>query len=345
MKLRPNQIREHFAKGQLLPLYLLSGDEPLLMQEAADQIRSEARRTGITERELFLVESGFEWNNLLQAGNSMSLFGDRKLLEVRNEKGKFDDAAKKALATYCNNPNPDNILLLILPKVDKKTQSAKWFQALESTGAFIQVWPVDTAQLPQWIHQRMHGVGLEPTREAVQLLAERVEGNLLAAAQEVEKLILLRGEGPLDVRDIEDTVADHARYNLYDMVDETLQGNYSHAIKMLNYLRASGTEPLAVLWPLAKEIRTLAGVSQLIENGLAPARALQEYKVWENRKAMLQGALQRVPGRTFKHCLVEAARIDQAIKGLGQGDPWDGFTNLILWLAGKMKPGSMALDS
>lgn len=345
MKLRPNQIREHFAKGTLLPLYLLSGDEPLLMQEAADQIRSASRKAGITERELFLVESGFEWNNVLQAGNSMSLFGDRKLLEVRNEKGKFDDAAKKALAIYCDNPNPDNILLLILPKVDKKTQSAKWFQQLESVGAFIQVWPVDAAQLPQWIHQRMHSVGLEPTREAVQLLAERVEGNLLAAAQEVEKLILLRGAGPLDARDIEDAVANHARYNLYDMVDETLQGNYGHAIKMLNYLRASGTDPLAVLWPLSKEIRTLAGVSQLIDNGLAPARALQEYKVWANRTSMLQNALQRVPARTFKHCLVEAARIDQAIKGLGKGDPWDGLTNLILWLSGKVKPGLMALDA
>jgi DNA polymerase III subunit delta len=345
LKLRPNQIKEHFAKGPLLPVYLLSGDEPLLMQEAADQIRTEARKAGITERELFLVENNFEWNHLLQAGNSMSLFGDRKLLEVRNEKGKFDDAAKKALATYCDNPNPDNILLLILPKIDKKTQSAKWFQQLETVGAFIQVWPVETAQLPQWIHQRMRGVGLEPTREAVQLLAERVEGNLLAAAQEVEKLILLRGEGPLDVRDIEEAVADHARYSLYDMVDEALQGNYSHAIKMLHFLRSSGTEPTVLLWALSKEIRTLAGMAQLIDNGLAPARALQEYKVWENRKPILQGALQRVPGRTFKHCLVEAARIDQAIKGLGQGDPWDGFTNLILWLAGKVKPGLMALDA
>lgn len=345
MKLRPNQIKEHFAKGSLLPLYILSGDEPLLMQEAADQIRSEARKAGITERELFLVENHFEWNDLLQAGNSMSLFGDRKLLEVRNEKGKFDDAAKKALALYCDNPNPDNILLLILPKIDKKTQGAKWFQQLETLGAFIQVWPVETAQLPQWIHQRMRSVGLEPTREAVQLLAERVEGNLLAAAQEVEKLILLRGEGPLDVRDIEESVADHARYNLYDMVDEALQGHYGHAIKMLHFLRASGTEPTVLLWALTKEIRTLAGMTQLIDNGLAPARALQEYNVWENRKPILQSALQRVHGRTFKHCLVEAARIDQAIKGLGQGDPWDGFTNLILWLAGKVKPGSMALDA
>src|SRR5690606_30516311 len=185
---------------------------------------------------------------------------DRKLLEVRNEKGKFDDTAKKALATYCDNPNPDNILLLILPKVDKKTQSAKWFQQLESIGAFIQVWPVEASQLPQWIHQRMRSAGLEPTLEAVQLLAERVEGNLLAASQEVEKLLLLRGEGPLDVRDIDDAVADHARYNLYDLVDEALQGNYAHAIKMLHYLRASGTEPTVLLWALTKDIRTLAGV-------------------------------------------------------------------------------------
>ena len=233
---------------------------------------------------------------------------------------------------------------MILPRVDKKTQSAKWFQQLESIGAFIQIWPVDAAQLPQWIHQRMRGVGLEPTREAVQLLAERVEGNLLAASQEVEKLILLRGEGPLDVRDIEEAVADHARYNLYDLVDETLKGNHSHAIKMLNFLRASGTEPTVLLWALTKDIRALAGISQLIDNGLAPARAMQEYKVWENRKPVMQAALQRVSGRTFKHCLVEAARIDQAIKGLGKGDPWDGFTNLILWLSGKVKPGLLALE-
>lgn len=345
MKLRPNQVKEHFAKGPLLPLYILSGDEPLLMQETADQIRGEARKAGFSERELFTVENNFDWNNVLQSGNSMSLFGDRKILEVRNEKGKFDDAAKKALQIYCENPNPDNLLLLIIPKVDKKTQTAKWFTQLETIGAFIQVWPVDAQQLPQWIHQRMRTANLEPTREAVQLLAERVEGNLLAAAQEVEKLILLRGEGPLDVRDIEDAVADHARYNLYDMVDEALQGNAAHAIRMLNYLRASGTEPPVLLWAITKELRTLAGVSHLIDTGLAPARALQEYRVWDNRKELMQNVLKRLPGRAFKHCLLEAARIDQAVKGLGEGDPWDGFTNIILWLSGRIKPGLMALDA
>lgn len=347
MKLRPNQIREHFAKGQLLPLYLLSGDEPLLMQETADQLRREIRKAGISERELFLVDNHFQWNDLLLAGNSLSLFGDRKLLEVRNEKAKFDDAAKKALAAYLAHPNPDNCLLLILPKLDKKVLDAKWFQQLEGAGALIQIWPVTPNELPGWIQQRMQEAGLEANREAAQLLAERVEGNLLAARQEIEKLILLRGttrpDAPLTARDIEEAVADHARYNLYDMVDEVLRGHYAHAVKMLQYLRASGTEPAVVLWALGKEIRLLAGMSHLIANGQSVDRALQEYKVWNTRKTLLEAALRRLPSRTFQHCLVEAARIDQAIKGLGQGDPWDGFTNLILWLAGKMKPGLLAI--
>lgn len=344
MKLRPNQIKEHLAKGSILPIYILSGDEPLLMQEGADLLRNTFRKQGFTERELFSVESGFDWSNLLEAGNSMSLFGDRKILEVRHDKPKFDDKAKKALQNYCDNPNPDNVLLLIIPKQDKRSQSTKWFQAIESKGAFIQVWPIDQKQLPQWIHQRMISVGLEPSREAVQLLAERVEGNLLAAAQEVEKLVLLRGEGPLDVQDIEESVADHARYNLYDLVDEALKGNESHAIKMLNQLSASGTEPSVLLWAFSKELRALAGMSQLINSGMAPARVMQEYRIWENRKAIFQSALQRLSPNTFKHCLLEAARIDRSIKGMGDGNPWVGFNNLILWLSGKIRPGSMALD-
>lgn len=344
MKLRPNQIKEHFSKGNLLPIYILSGDEPLLMQEGADAIRKSCRDQGFTERELFNVEAGFDWSNVLEAGNSMSLFGDRKILEVRHDKPKVEDKGKKALQAYCENPNPDNVLLLILPKIDKKSQSTKWFQALEKAGAFIQVWPIDQNQLPKWIHQRMTNAGLEPSREAVHLLAERVEGNLLAAAQEVEKLVLLRGTGPLDVQDIEDSVADHARYNLYDLVDETLKGNESHAIKMLNQLNASGTEPSVLLWAFSKELRALAGMSQLIGNGMAPARVLQEYRVWDNRKAIIQSALQRLSNTTFKHCLLEAARIDRSIKGMSDGNPWVGFNNLILWLSGKIRPGSMALE-
>ncbi|MAR93320.1 MAG: DNA polymerase III subunit delta [Pseudomonadota bacterium] len=343
MKLRSNQLKEHFAKGKVLPVYVLSGDEPLLLQEAADLIRSACRDQGFNERELFNVEPGFDWSELLTAGNTLSLFGDRKILEVRHPKPKFDDTARKALQTYCQDPSPDNVLLLILPRVDKKVQSAKWFQALEQAGAFIQVWPVDLHQLPQWIHQRMQQAGLEPTREAVQLLAERVEGNLLAAAQEVEKLLLLRGGGPIDVRDIEDSVADHARYNLYDLVDEALAGQQEHALRMLYQLRAGGMEPAVLLWAFSKELRALAGMSHLLQNGMAPARVLQEYRVWERRKPLLQETLRRVPLSVLRHCLMEAARVDQAIKGIGEGDPWDGFTTIILWLSGKLRPTRLAL--
>lgn len=343
MKLRPNQLKEHFAKGQILPVYILSGDETLLMQEAADHIRQACRQQGFTERELFPVEAGFNWSDLLEAGNSMSLFGDRKVLEVRHDKPKFDDTAKKTLQAYCDNPNPDNVLLLIIPKVDKKTQSTKWFQAIEQTGALIQIWPIELNQLPQWIHQRMRNAGLEPTREAVHLLAERVEGNLLAASQEVEKLLLLRGKGPLDVEDIEESVADHARYNLYDLVDQALQGNDAHAVKMLNQLKAGGTEPTVLLWAFSKEIRALAGMSQLLSNGMATARVMQEYRIWDSRKPIFQSALQRLSGTVFRHCLLEAARIDQAIKGMGEGNPWDGFSTIILWLSGKVRPTQLSI--
>ena len=343
MKLRPNQLKEHFAKGQVLPVYILSGDETLLMQEAADHIRQSCRQLGFTERDLFPIEPGFDWSNLLEAGNSMSLFGDRKILEVRHNKPKFDDAAKKTLQKYCDDPNPDNVLLLIIPKVDKKTQSTKWFQKIEQAGALIQVWPIDLNQLPQWIHQRMRHAGLEPSREAVQLLAERVEGNLLAASQEVEKLLLVRGKGPLDVQDIEESVADHARYNLYDLVDEALKGHDAHEVKMLNQLKAGGTEPTVLLWAFSKEIRALAGMAQLLKNGMATARVMQEYRVWDSRKPIFQSALQRLSPGVFRHCLLEAARIDQAIKGIGEGNPWDGFGTIILWLSGKARPNQLSI--
>jgi len=344
VKLRPNQLKEHFAKGEPLPIYILSGDEPLLMQEGADLIRQSCRQLGFSERELFTVDTGFDWSNLLAAGNSMSLFGDRKLLEVRYDKAKFDDAAKKFLQLYCDNPNPDNLLLLIIPRQDKKTQSTKWFQSLEQCGALIQVWPIDSQQLPQWIGQRMRNAGLEPSRDAVQVLAERVEGNLLAAAQEVEKLLLLRGKGPVEVQDIEESVADHARYNLYDLVDEALMGNHAHAVKMLNQLRAGGTEPSILLWAFSKELRTLAGMAQMISNGMAAARVMQEYRIWDTRKPILQSALQRLHPNIFRHCLLESGRIDHSIKGIAAGNPWDGFTTIILWLSGTLRPTQLSIN-
>lgn len=343
MILRSNQLKEHFSKGKLLPLYILSGDEPLLMQESEDQIRSACRDNGITERDRFNVEAGFDWNNLLQAGNSMSLFGDRKLLEVRHNKAKFDDKAKKALQEYCRDPNPDNVLLLITQKLDKSTQSTKWFKSIMDTGALIQIWPVSLEQFPQWVGHRMRFFGLEPSEEAISLLAQQVEGNLLAGAQEIDKLLLLHGTGPINAEQIEQAVGDHAQYSLFELVDTTLQGNLVQAVRMLNMLRSAGSEPAVVLWAFTRDIRNLSIIHRRLKDGMAQSRAFQETRVFSSRQNLYQTALKRIPPRALQHCLLECNRIDRAIKGAG-GNPWDGFNTLIHWLCGSLQPGKLPLD-
>ncbi len=343
MRLRANQVAEHFQHNALQPLYIVSGDEPLLVQETADLIRTSCRQCGMSEREIFHADSGFDWHNILEANNSMSLFGDRKLLEVRLSQAKFDDKAKKALQQYCENPNPDNALLMMLPKLDKKTLAAKWFQPIEKSAAIIQIWPVTLQQMPQWIQHRMRAAGLSPSTEATELLAERVEGNLLAAQQEIEKLALVMGKGPITEQDIEQSVADHARYSLYDMVDEAIQGHTSHAIKMLHQLQSSGAEPAVILWAFSKELRGLSAMSQLMANGLPVTKVLQQYRIWENRKPIIQEALRRTKLNTFRRCLLEAAHVDQAIKGIVKTNPWDGFTNMVLWLGGEVKAGQLGI--
>ena len=333
MKIRADQLAKHFSNQTPQPAYLLSGDEPLLMQEACDTIRSAARQLGFTEREVFQVEPGFDWNDLLESANNMSLFGDRKLMELRFNKAKIDDKGKKALSHYMENPSPDNLLLISFPKLDKRFTSTQWFKTLETQIAFCQIWPINEKQLPQWIRGRLISAGYQPTNEAVELLAERVQGNLLAAAQEVEKLTLFINPGPIDDAMIESCVSDHARYNIFDLVDQAVQGNLSQALKMLNFLKASGTEPTLILWALAKELRTLEAVSHQVENGMAPAKAFRDNRVWDNRKPLLQKALGKLNSRDFQYGLRLAGAADHTIKGLAPGEPWNYFEDILLTLA------------
>lgn len=333
MKLRANQLGKHFSSQPWQPAYIISGDEPLLTQEACDEVRKAARENGFTEREIFQVETGFDWSDLLESANNMSLFGDRKLLELRFPKAKIDDKGKKAISQYMENPSPDNLLLIIFPRLEKRFTSTQWFKTLETQIGFCQIWPIDDKQLPQWIRQRLMSAGYQPTNEAVELLSERVQGNLLAAAQEVEKLTLFVEPGPIDAATIETCVSDHARYNIFDLVDQAVQGNLSQSLKMLNFLRASGTEPTLILWALAKELRTLQAVSHQVENGIAPARALRDARVWDNRKPLLQKALSKLSSRDFQQGLLIASRADHTIKGLATGSPWSYFEDILLTLA------------
>lgn len=345
MKLRTNQVSQHIKKaGQsnsLSPLYIVSGEDPLLMQETCDLLRAGARSAGFSERELYNVEAGFDWNSLLESTNSMSLFGDRKLLEVRVK--KLDEAGKKALNAYLEAPSDDNLMVLSMGKVDRKTLSTKWFQAIESKSALIQVWPIENHQLPQWIQQRMECKGLHPSPDATQLLTERVEGNLLAAAQEIDKLTLLIEPGPVNANTIQAAVANQSRYTQFELVDQAIQGNYVQALRILTFLQNSGTEPTAILWALSKDLRALEGISSSLENGQALAKAFRDFRVWDNRKPILQKALNKHNNKLFRATLIEAGNIDHAVKGIIKASPWVGFRNIIMMLSGTMKTNAFPL--
>ncbi|RMN31989.1 DNA polymerase III, delta subunit, partial [Pseudomonas cannabina] len=269
MKLAPAQLGKHL-QGTLAPVYVISGDDPLLCQEAADAIRAAARQQGFDERQVFSADASFDWGTLLQAGASMSLFAERRLLELRLPSGKPGDKGAAALMEYCARPAEDTLLLISLPKLDGSAQKTKWGKALVEGAQtqFVQIWPVDIGQLPQWIRQRLSQAGLAATQDAVELIAARVEGNLLAAAQEIEKLKLMAEEGQITVETVQAAVADSARFDVFGLTDAVLNGEAAHALRMLEGLRGEGVETPVILWALTRELRALANMSQQFSQGV-----------------------------------------------------------------------------
>jgi DNA polymerase-3 subunit delta len=256
MKIRAEQLQSHLSK-ELLPVYVISGDEPLLAQESADAVRLAARNKGFSGREVFHGEGKFDWSQLHNEANALSLFAEKKIIEIRISNGKPGDKGSKALCELCANPSPDNLLLVILPKLERSAQNSKWVKALEAVGAHIQVWPVTGDQLPRWIKQRLLESNITANQQAVEILAERVEGNLLAAVQEIEKLKLLAIEGKVDAIMMSSVVADSARYNLFEFVDKVLAGDAQSAARSLRGLHSEGTDAIPLLWAITRELRIL----------------------------------------------------------------------------------------
>lgn len=341
MKLSPAQLGKHL-QGTLAPVYAISGDEPLLCQEAADAIRSACREQGYGERQVFNAEANFDWGQLYEAGASLSLFAARRLLELRIPNGKPGDKGAAALLEYLERPPEDTVLLISLPKLDGSTQKTKWAKALIDGphALFVQIWPVEVAQLPQWIRQRLAQAGLAATPEAVDLIAARVEGNLLAAAQEIEKLKLLAESGQVDAATVQAAVADSARFDVFGLIDAALNGEASHALRTLEGLRGEGVESAVVLWALARELRQLAGIAHQHAQGVPLDKAFAACRppIWEKRRPLLGRALQRHPVARWGQLLQAAQLIDAQIKGQAPGDPWSSLANLTLALAGKRLP-------
>lgn len=329
MRVYPEKLAAQLQQ-QLLPVYLVSGDEPLLVQECCDLVRQQARAQGCTEREVIDAGvSNFDWQEILHSASSMSLFAERRLVELRLPSGKPGADGSKALCEYLQVSSPEDVLLIISGKIDKQSTNSKWHKALDKAGATVQIWPVNAKDLPRWLQQRVRAAGMSIDKDALQLLCERVEGNLLAAVQEVEKLKLLADNGQITPDTVTAAVSDNARYNLFDMADNALKGDACGSLKMLHGLRGEGTEPAIALWALLREIRTLYEVSMECEQGQSPQQAFSSRRVWKSRMGLMQGALARHDKHSLGLLLEQAATVDGSIKGFASGKPWDNLEDLI----------------
>jgi len=335
MQLKPEQVPDQLRR-QLAPVYFISGDDPLRVMEAADAVRTAARAQGYDEREVFTVQTGFDWDSLLSGSDNLSLFSQRRIVDLRLPAGKPGDAGARVLRAWAEQPPEDTLLLVTAGKLEAAARKSKWVQALDRAGVVVFVWPQNPQEFTAWVQERMRRRGLEPTPEAVTMLADRVEGNLLACVQEIDKLYLLHGGGPLDAAAISGLVADHSRFDVYGLVDTALAGKAARGVRMLHGLRAEGVAPPVVLWALAREVRQLAVMAEAVAGGLPVTRVLGQYHVWQARKALVGAALQRLPVAQCNAMLRQCAAIDRVCKGQAAGNAWDELLQLTLELAGNI---------
>ncbi|PCK08314.1 MAG: DNA polymerase III subunit delta [Alteromonadaceae bacterium] len=322
------------CKKTLAPVYVITGDEPLLVQEACDTVRAAAKKQGFSERELYHTDSGFTWDTLIHSANSMSLFAQRKIIEIRVHNGKPGDAGAKIIREYCQNPSSDNLLLLILPKIDKRSQNSAWFKALDSSGVVVTVWPINAQTLPHWIQSRLQHAGLSVDPQGLDILCAKIEGNLLAAVQEIEKLKLIAKDGVIDAKTMGAAVMSSARYDVFSLADKALSGDYKSALTCLHGLRSEGTEPPIVLWALAREIRTITTIKESLESGKNFDMAAKSCGVWDSRKGLVRQALQRLNLRQLHSLVRKASHADKSIKGMADGEVWDILLDIILSMSG-----------
>jgi DNA polymerase-3 subunit delta len=337
MRVYPDKLQQHLS-GALAAVYLVSGDEPLQLGESADAIRSAARSAGHATREVMDAGSNFDWQRLAAEAAAFSLFAEKKIIDLRLPGGKPGSEGSKALVAYCENPPSDTLLLLTLPKIDRQQQSSKWFRAIEAHGVVVQVWPIEPRHLPGWIRQRLLAVGIQPSDEAVGMLADRVEGNLLAARQEMEKLLLLHGTGPLGADQLSAAVADSARYDVFELVDSALRGESGRCIHILDGLRGEGLAPAVVLWAVHREARSMAQISAAVARGLSPDEAIGKAKVFRKRSALVREGLDHLRTAQWLKLLDHCHQADGAIKGRSTRDPWLLLEDVVLAMSGRPPP-------
>jgi DNA polymerase-3 subunit delta len=332
MRLKPEQIATALQK-ELAPVYFISGDEPLQLGEMADAVRAAARKVGYDSREVLVADAGFSWNELTESAGSLSIFTDKKIIDLRLPTGTPGTEGSKALIAYCERLPEDTLLLITSAKLAGASLKARWFQALDKAGCVVQVWPLDGQDLIRWLQQRMQRRGLQAETEGIKILASRIEGNLLAAAQEIEKLYVLYGAGQLSNQQIFDVVADSSRFDVFKLMDSVMAARVGRIFKILSGLRAEGVAAPVVLWALTREARVLIRIKQALAQGQNRALVFKNNQIWDKRQQLVSDALNRLGDSDLNAILTLSAKADRQIKGQQQGDPWETLLAVCLRFA------------
>jgi DNA polymerase-3 subunit delta len=334
MKLRAEALSGALSKA-LLPVYALCGDEPLLLDEATVQIRAAINRDSPAERQGFVADARFDWRGWMAGFDSLSLFASRRLVELRLPTGKPGVEGGKVLEAWCERPPEEVFLVLLMPRPDRATQQTKWFSAVEGAGASVQITEPTQEQLPAWIGARLARKQLQADRDTLAYLAARVEGNLLAAHQEIEKLALILPPGPVSLADARAAVVDVARYDVNDLSEALLKGDAVRYCRIIDGLQAEGEAPPLAIWLLAQELRTLYRLAAGAASGQALPMLMKQHRVWDSRQALVSQALRQFPVGRLAGALRLASRADRAAKGLLREDAWLMLKQLGLALMGR----------
>ena len=335
MKLRPEQLQGHLEQG-LSPIYLIFGDEQMLVEETSDLIRQQVRKIGADERQVWHVEGRFNWSEIQWQEQTLSLFSSQRLLEIRLPSGAPGKEGGEALRNYVANIPADTTLLIISGKIDARSQKSKWFTEIDRVGVTIPVWPIDIVNLPRWISQRMQQKGLQTNQQISVLIAERVEGNLFAAAQEIDKLHLLCPDGKVDEETVLASVADNARFEVFGLMDTVFSGQVIKIPRMIARLRGEGLDIMSVFSAVSWSLHRAVDMAIQLEQGtrLEQVFASQKPPIWEKSRPMMREALSRHKRPQWQKFLQQMAKIDQAAKGSLKADPWALLEILCLQVAG-----------
>lgn len=327
MRYKPDQL-QGILKSSLQPVYLVTGDEPLQLGEAADAIRFAARLAGYTVREVISIDQGNEWPQLAVEADSFSIFAEKKLIDLRLPSAKPGAEGSKALIAYCKSPPEETLLLITAGKVDTASQKTQWFQTIENIGAIVQVWPLQGPDLLSWLQRRAERKSMRLEIDAAKALAARIEGNLLAAVQEIEKLYILYGQTVISKSMIENAVADSARFDVFKLTDALLLGKINRVVKILNGLKSEGVASPIILWALSREARVLMNILFELKQGGHQDTLFKKYQIWDKRKQSVNAALNRLTIEQVQALLVSSAKADQQIKGQSAGDGWDSLFDI-----------------